>query len=380
MDGGTTVADASQPIRGDAGVDDTPTGDPCCAANGLEFQNIVNFETPLGRCDPIVDPALPQQTGCLYFNYDRDIDPVPDPNSPPPDSQLVLHSPPDCALAGLDVPGICRLPNGSIAPVGVCSTSNLVQATLPTSPIEAGGRCGTSGRALHLVAKNLSICVSDITGRQGYGATLFVTFNVNLGAGISAAGYDASAWEGVSLWVRKGSGEGGNSFLALARDPYTAPVLNSPDAAPTLCNSQPQSYCGSPSFPCISPEGGIFVTPGGKLMPAIPDSERCDPFGARVPATGDWRFVKLPFAQLKQGGAGKPSPLGGVDVTALVGLEFLFSPGDWDLWIDDIAFYRSAPEAVTCVDGSRIDPIPDSSDAAADVETEPDAVSAQDGG
>jgi hypothetical protein len=356
---------ADAPTDGQPGDDAPPEVpiDPCCAAADLEQQNIVSFDTPLGRCDPAIDPTSTQQGNCLYFNYDNDLDPPPSPI--PPDWVPVLHSPPNCLTP--EAVGKCTLPGGQLAPFGTCATSNIVQGTVPTTHIEGGGRCGTGLSAMHLVAKNLSTCVSGLTQMQGFGATLSMTFNTTP-SGFSAAVYDATAWEGISFWIRKGAQPSRGSFVALVRDRYTGPPV--PGVLPdnqAYCASSPAYYCGTASMPCVSADGGTYTTPNGTLMPVIPDSARCDPFGNVVPLTSEWRFVKLPFATMKQGGAGKPSPLGRLDTSALLGIVVLFPPGDWDMWLDDVSFYRTvSPGAVgSCIEAGIRDDALVSGDASA---------------
>jgi hypothetical protein len=58
--------------------------------------------------------------------------------------------------------------------------------------------------------------------------------------------------------------------------------------------------------------------------------------------TDQWRYVKLPFAQLQQKGFGVPAPTGRIDTSALLGVQFGLAAGSWDLWLDDLAFYREA--------------------------------------
>lgn len=52
----------------------------------------------------------------------------------------------------------------------------------------------------------------------------------------------------------------------------------------------------------------------------------------------DWQLFALPFSELRQAGWGRSSPA--LDVAALRSLTLLFPEGVWDIWIDDIAYYR----------------------------------------
>jgi hypothetical protein len=61
-----------------------------------------------------------------------------------------------------------------------------------------------------------------------------------------------------------------------------------------------------------------------------------------VTLTEDWTFYALPWNALNQKGFGVPSLLGRVDSGNIKGVTLLITPGDWDIWIDDVAFFRTA--------------------------------------
>ena len=99
-------------------------------------------------------------------------------------------------------------------------------------------------------------------------------------------------------------------------------------------------YTAAP--PASTTDGGAAYPSYCSLLPGAPDAEKCDPFGAAVLMTEEWRFVKLPFAHLQQKGFGVPAPSGHVDPSALLGMQFGLAAGNWDLWLDDIAFFKEA--------------------------------------
>src|SRR5262249_52335662 len=153
--------------------------------DGLEFQNIVNFESTAGRCDPIVAGSTTMQANCMYFNYDGaqggDAEP---PACHAGMSQTVVHSPPSCSfppdiLQSLQQQQVCTRPDGTTVDFASnCAKSNLTQGTIPTEAIEGGGHCAST-RALHLAASNLSICMNEITNYPGWGGSLAINFFVN---------------------------------------------------------------------------------------------------------------------------------------------------------------------------------------------------------
>jgi hypothetical protein len=285
--GGEDKGRPQAPVPSEAGA-----ADFCQATAGLEFQSISDFEGDTARCDPAVSPGVMAQ--CFYFNFDSD------------------NSPRDCK-ATKEIP--CLLASGEQVASDVCSSQDPGRGgRLNTTQLEGVDRCSTSKSSFHYVGTNVATCINPSTKRQGWGATLQVTFNWTSN-GKASAPYDASAWDGVSFWIRKGSGPTATALLASVQDIYTA----------------------APPLPA---DGGATYPEYCSVLPAAPDAEKCDPFGAAVLMTADWRFVKLPFALLQQKGFGVPSPSGMVDTKNLVGLQFGLAAGNWDLWLDDIAFYR----------------------------------------
>jgi len=270
--------------------------DPCQAAVGLQFQNIVNFEGDSAECDLAVAPATGLNQ-CVFLNYDSET------------------SPRSCVIPEAKP---CLLQTGEQVPDDVCLDQDPGRGSkLHDTKIEGGGRCGSSTGALHYVAHNVAICIDPKTKRQGWGTTLQATFNWT-SSGVAQTALDARAWDGVSFWIRRGTGSTGTAVLVSVADVFSAVAIDSMgDGGETK-----SSFCSS--------------------LPGAADSEKCDPFGAAVLMTDEWRFVKLPFARLQQKGFGVPAPTGHVDTAALVGLQFNLAAGNWDLWIDDIAFYREA--------------------------------------
>lgn len=121
-------------------------------------------------------------------------------------------------------------------------------------------------------------------------------------------GIDASAWEGIVLWARKGPGSG-SSLRVSVTDPLT-------DSSNQACVCNP------------------FTNQNDT-------SDGCDKFGTYFTVDHTWRPFFLPFAEMQQGGWGMPSP--GLDTSGLFSIAVEYGRGEWDLWIDDIGFYRRKP-------------------------------------
>lgn len=166
---------------------------------------------------------------------------------------------------------------------------------------------------------------------------------------------DASEFDGLSFWVRLGQGGtqtvGKSIFVAfedvftkedqlkfkLETDPETGEYLMQErpngDLEPVFALDElgnrilehPTSSPGAPAFNCY--DVGV-------------DNLKCDRFGAGVGLEPEWRFVKLPFSKLRQRGFGVKSPAGRVLREALLAVSIYVDVGNWDFWIDQVAFYK----------------------------------------
>jgi hypothetical protein len=267
--------------------------DFCALSQNYEYQKIVDFE-PQGQsrwatCDPAVSCQSDAKPTAFYFNFDA------------------AHTAP--------------LPDGV---TGKCVTNtpcsaSITQRDVEDSQIPDGPRCGTSANALHLTVSNVGLCFGD-NGRLGWGAALDLNFSPS---------FDASAWDGVALWVRRGSAASGEAFVLSVIDQQNDAIGGDfmSDHAPG-CGCQQSDPTNNPrAWTCFKDPGSDF-----------PDSKKCDAFGAAVSLTDDWSFVTIPFDRIKQKGFGAVS--GPFDPSLLKRLQFLLNFGSWDFWLDDLSFYR----------------------------------------
>jgi hypothetical protein len=132
------------------------------------------------------------------------------------------------------------------------------------------------------------------------------------------ADHDAGHWDGVSFWVRRGSAEVGRTMFAGVMDWHTKEVAWNPEA---VADPPYNFFCGD--------------------IASRPDL-KCDRFGVGVGLDEGWRFVAIPFSSMRQQGYG-PAALC-LYTQGLKGLSFTLAAGNWDFWIDDIAFYRAPPQ------------------------------------
>jgi len=159
----------------------------------------------------------------------------------------------------------------------------------PATDIE-GGRCGTSSRAFRMTGEGLRI----------WG----MVFGWNFRDGTR----DLSEWEGISFWARRGSSESGRSLFFSVFDPQT-------DTSGGLCDSDSEIL-----------------------------AEKCDAYGTGVGLDLEWRHFAIPFSALRQRGFGVATEELLVD--EVIGFNWAADKGKWDVWIDDVALYRTPREGV----------------------------------
>jgi hypothetical protein len=177
------------------------------------------------------------------------------------------------------------------------------------------------------------------TGLQAYGYSFGFNMLGLLPGGDGSAVFDASSWDGISMWVRKGTGpapdkRSSSSFFAAVADRYT-----DPSGAPLFMGEETQlllpstgTYC---AFDAVDVDG-MCVADNDCNDPLL---SQCDKFGSGVGISTEWRFFKVPFSGMRQRAYGRPSTQATVD-TRILGLDFGLDGENWDFWIDDLAFYR----------------------------------------
>jgi hypothetical protein len=130
----------------------------------------------------------------------------------------------------------------------------------------------------------------------------FATWGALIGTSLAMAGargaeYDLSGFQGMRLWVRRGSMLAGSAHSVRLNLP--TPATNSGGTC-TVCN---------------------------------------DHFGFDVPLTPQWGQVEVPFSSLKQQGYGRPV-LAEPDLRHVTSLQLGFDRNVvFDLWVDDIELY-----------------------------------------
>jgi hypothetical protein len=300
--------------RPSAGTVKVPPLDQCGLAANYEFQSIVNFEprmTPTGGINRYAycDSAIPCEAVMptpFYFNYDK------------------AHSEPlPNNLTPAMLPTVCPTPPAKTSVT--ISKHEVIEETEPREvngqTIPEGARCGVSANAMRFSATNLAMCVGP-NGRLGWGAGLDLNF-------ADPGLLDASAWDGIAFWVKRGDAPSGAALVFSVIDAQNEGVGGEFDQEkPPGCGCYRENPVAAPTHWTCSTDPG----------PEYPDVVKCDAFGAAVSLTEDWSFVPVTFSAMRQKGFGFASlPF---DRSRISRLQFLMTFGEWDFWLDDIALFR----------------------------------------
>jgi hypothetical protein len=172
---------------------------------------------------------------------------------------------------------------------------------------------------------------------------------------------DASEFDGVSFWVRRGQGGSGvqpvgqSLFIVfddkftkenqtkyeIEVDPETGDYVMIEDPITKLLVPKPVLDANGdpvPVYPAYSTE-----VQASNCYDVNVDAMKCDRFGAGVGLEPEWRFVKIPFDSMRQRGYGVKSPAGRLLKEELLAFGIYMDIGNWDFWIDQIAFYKDHP-------------------------------------
>jgi hypothetical protein len=293
--GGEDKAPRPEPVlcRPILPVSDTP--DPgsgpvdCGALDGYELFLIDDFE--LGR----------SRTG-WYVNNDRTAEQSPAPDEDPPHTSQI----PGGRCAGVspspNAPTLCDDPT---TPRGECNGA--VSAESRSAIHILSGLLTNNGGQL---GRNLQKRCSDTVEACPFSPGPPEVGPCSIGMGPSpprtgcSAANDMSGWDGIVFWGRVAPGSQA-SVRVRAADAAT-------DDAGCICDPYTNQNDSSTG---------------------------CDKWGSFVVLDPTFRAKFVPFSEMQQGGWGRKSP--GLDLHDLFSLGIEYGRGAWDLWIDDIAFYRS---------------------------------------
>lgn len=154
-----------------------------------------------------------------------------------------------------------------------------------------GGLCGTSQWALNVKADNLT----------RYGGAFGVNFYPEA--------IDAGKWDGISFWARRETSSSATLFVAIS-----------------------EKHTDESNGAAFFEDGQPFCHEMTEIA-----SDKCDRFGVGVGLDVEWRYFEIPFTSMAQRGFGAEAPF--LDVENILGLNISFETGDWNIWIDQVAFY-----------------------------------------
>lgn len=274
-------------------VSDTPDtfGNPpnCNALDDYELYLIDDFENP-------------SRTG-WYVNNDRTALMVPAPDEDPPRTSQIPGGRCVDAQPSARAPSYCDSPT---TPRGECAGSAAPSSRWAIH-VQSGLLTANGGQ----LGRNLSTdCSASTTCAFPPGPPEIGPCSTGLGPSPPIAGCraveDLSDWDGIVVWVRAASGSG-TGIKVRASDGKT-------DDKGCVCNPYTNQNDSSTG---------------------------CDKWGAYVNVDATFRPYFVPFKEMQQGGWGLKSPT--LDKSDLFSIGIEWGRGTWDLWIDDIAYYRRRP-------------------------------------
>jgi hypothetical protein len=224
-----------------------------------------------------------------------------------------------------------------------------VTSNVLVTPIPAPGRCGDT----------------SMIQLRAYGHNFYGTGYGSYGNHAPNTRADGTGYDGISFWARS-PGASDKTFMLYVDDgrtllmPLAAPVEGEPlpramdgdqdldgdgfmgsgdIAAGTECRIPPPQELGDPA--CY--KGGVQppATPS-----RVPEPDECgNQFHTYVTTTEQWQLFRIPWKELAQW----PCPnrfAGGIDIADIAQIQIELIQGtDYDIWLDNIAFYRLRTDA-----------------------------------
>jgi len=123
-------------------------------------------------------------------------------------------------------------------------------------------------------------------------------------------------YDGVAFWARVAPPSGATMRVYLGESHTDYRYPESGDAGP----------------PCLN-----YAFVGAQNL-----GKDCDQFGTFIQVNQDWQLFMLPFDEMRQEGYGKKAPF--FDLQHLSNLTFFYGQGSWEIWVDDIAFYKRSAQ------------------------------------
>jgi len=235
------------------------------------------------------------------------------------------------------------LPAGEVEDSYLCPKADL--QAWPASPIEDGRCTGTDFES------NYAMRLQGVAIEQW--ASLGTKWYT---PGTTSSPIDAREFDGIAFWARRGCAPSQvpDSMISAYCEPVpeTAPPTDSDcadDSAVAAADpSDDEVWTGRTIFVSImewQTEGWTRGSPPEFVYcnsDAVVDELKCDAFGVGIGIDTEWRYYKIPFSSMRQRGYGMYAEC--PYLAELWGVNFALGAGDWDLWLDDITFYREGDE------------------------------------
>ena len=176
----------------------------------------------------------------------------------------------------------------------------------------AGGRCGST-QAFHVISGPFTKWGGQLG--HAFGTPLCATAYADCPA--DSVAIPGGPYDGVAFWARVVPGSGSSMRIQIGESHTDVKYPEPGDAGP----------------PCVDNVGT-----------EIPNdtTQGCDSFGTFVTLNSDWQFFALPFEEMRQAGWGKRAPF--FDIQHISNITFFYAQGVWDIWIDDIYFYKRSAQ------------------------------------
>jgi hypothetical protein len=209
--------------------------------------------------------------------------------------------------------------------------------------VDPPGRCGDTG----------------MVELQAYGHNFYGTGFGDYAHNQASSRADGTGYDGISFWA-KSPGNTDKTFLFTVDDGRTIKLSLDPTdgglpvATPADQDLDGDGFIGPGDIArgtrCRIPPSTKLASPacyaGGTQPPSttsrVPEPGECgNQFHTYVTVTAEWQLYRIPWAELVQWPC--PNRLeGGIDHADIAEMEILFIQGSvFDLWLDNIAFYRS---------------------------------------
>jgi hypothetical protein len=131
---------------------------------------------------------------------------------------------------------------------------------------------------------------------------------------------DVRDWDGIVLWARNVAATGSEGSLRVSLSDKWTDDKAREERLDVVSGEVDEDRVCTPDSLESDPSNG------------------CDKFGFQFAVNDTFRAYLVPFAELRQGGWGLYRP--SLDLSEVWAISIAYERGLWDIWLDDIGFYR----------------------------------------